>query len=224
MKLYTHPGSTAGRIVQSFAADQGVPLECVIVDLMTGEHLQPAYAALNPNQLVPMLVDGDFKLTESSAILKYLADTVGSSAYPKELRARAHINEVMDWFNSNFYKDFGYGVVYLQVFPHHVRPNADCQAGTIAWGVEKSHRWLKVLDESILGPDRTYLCGASITLADYLGAEMISVGDLIGCTFDAYPNVRRWMGTMRALPTWAAVHAVLDGFAASLRGNSYVAI
>jgi len=41
---------------------------------MKGEHYQPEYVAINPNRMVPVLEDGDFRLTESSAILKYLAE------------------------------------------------------------------------------------------------------------------------------------------------------
>ena len=40
----------------------------------------------------------------------------------------------MDWFNTNFYRDFGYGIVYPQIFPHHKRPTDEVQKGTIAWG------------------------------------------------------------------------------------------
>lgn len=45
-----------------------------VVDLFTDAHLQPPYSTLNPNRMVPMREDGDLRLTESSAILKYLAD------------------------------------------------------------------------------------------------------------------------------------------------------
>ena len=89
-----------------------------LVDLMTGAHMQPPYAAINPNCLVPMLEDGDLKLTESSAILKYLADKIGSPAYPKDLKQRAKVNEMMDWINTNFYRDWGYNLCYPQLFPH----------------------------------------------------------------------------------------------------------
>ena len=57
--------------------------------------------------------------------------------------------EAMDWFNANFYKDYGHGLVYPQLF--HKRPTEELQAGTIAWGKDKSRRWLKVLDEHLLG-------------------------------------------------------------------------
>ena len=73
MKLYMHPVSTTSRPVRLFIAENGIEVEEQVVDLMTGRALQPAFAAINPNQMVPMLEDGDLRLTESSAILKYLA-------------------------------------------------------------------------------------------------------------------------------------------------------
>jgi glutathione S-transferase len=224
VKLYYHPASTTSRIVQQFALDQGIDLEYQVVDLFTGEHLKPEYAKINPNHLVPVLEDGDFRLTESAAIIRYLADKVGAPAYPKELKARARVNEMMDWFNSNVYKDFGYGLIYPQTFPHHKRPSDALQAGTLEWGKQKTRDWLKILDKDLLGPKNGYLCGDKITLADYLGAEMIALGGLIGCKYSAYPNIERWMRNMRALKTWPKVHEVFEGFAASLKDKPFVAI
>ena len=89
MRLYFHPASTTSRMIVLFASNQGIDLDYKVVDLFTGEHLKPEFAKINPNCLVPVLEDGDFRLTESSAILKYLADKVGSPAYPKDLKARA---------------------------------------------------------------------------------------------------------------------------------------
>ena len=223
MKLYYHPASTTSRIVQMFALDQGIDLDYELVDLFTGAHMTPEFAKINPNQLVPVLEDGDFRLTESAAIVRYLADKAGSNAYPKDLKARARVNEMMDWFNSNSYKDFAYGLIYPQAFPSHKRPTDDLQAGTLAWGKQKTEGWLKILDQQLLG-SKKYLCGDSITLADYMGAEMIALGGLIGCQYSAYPNVDRWLGTMRGLKPWAKVHEAIDGFAASIKGQTFVAI
>jgi len=100
MKLYYHPVSTTSRPVWLFIAENGIDCELKVVDLMKGEHYQPEYVAINPNRMVPVLEDGDFRLTESSAILKYLAEKTGSSTYPKELRLRAKVNEMMDWINT----------------------------------------------------------------------------------------------------------------------------
>jgi glutathione S-transferase len=224
MKLYYHPASTTSRIVQMFAVDQGINLDYKVVDLFTGEHLKPEFAGINPSRMVPALEDGDFRLTESSAILKYLGDKVGSPAYPKDLKARARVHEMMDWFNSNLYKDLGYGLIYPQLFPHHKRPSDQVHAGTIEWGKQKAGAWLKVLDESLIGPKKAFLCGDRITLADYLGAEMVYIGNLVRCSYSGYPNIERWMRNMKALKGWAKVHEAVDGFAASLKDQSFVAI
>lgn len=222
MKLYFHPASTTSRVVQMFATDQGVALDYQVVDLFTGEHLQPPFAGINPNCLVPVLEDGDFRLTECSAIVKYLADKAGSPAYPRDLQARARVNEMMDWFNANIYKDLGYGLIYPQIFPNHKRPSDAVQAGTLAWAKDKSARWLATLDAHLIGPDKAFLCGKHITLADYLGAEMIALLGMIGDDLADRPNIRRWMGHMRALPAWGPVHEVINGFAGSLKGQSFV--
>ena len=224
MKLYYHPVSTVSRPIVLFAADNAIPLDYQVVDLMTGEHLKEPYAKINPSRLVPVLEDGDFRLTESSAILKYLADKVGSPAYPKDLKERARVHEMMDWFNSNIYKDFGYGVIYPQAFPHHKRPSDAVQAGTLDWGKQKTQAWLKILDENLIGANKKYLCGDKITLADYMGAEMIALGGLIGCSYAAYPNIERWLRNMKALKSWPKVHEAVDGFAASLKDKSFVTV
>ena len=206
MKLYYHPVSTTSRPIVLFAVESGIDLEYKIVDLFTGEHFQPEYASVNPSRQVPVLEDGDFRLTESSAILKYLADKIHSPAYPTDLQQRARVNELMDWLNTGFYRDFSYGLLYPQIFPFQRRPDDAVQAGTLAWGKDKATMWLKVLDESLIGPKRAFLCGEDITLADYLGSMMVLGGEAIQCKFEAYPNICRWLGNMKKLKSWAKVN------------------
>jgi glutathione S-transferase len=193
MKLYYHPVSTTSRPVVLFAAEAGIDLDYQIVDLFTGEQYKPEYAAINPSHQVPVLEDGDFRLTESSSILKYLADKTRSPAYPSDLRKRARVNERMDWLNP-------------QIFPFMRRPDDKVQAGTVAWGKDKALSWLKVLDESLIGPRNAFLCGDEITLADYLGSMMVLGGEVINCKFAAYPNITRWLGNMKGLKSWAKVN------------------
>ena len=207
MKLYYHPVSTTSRPVVLFAKESGIELEYQLVDLFTGAHYQPEYVAINPSRQVPVLEDGDFRLTESSAILKYLADRQGSAAYPTDLRKRARVNERMDWLNTGFYRDFSYGFVYPQIFPFMRRPDDTVQAGTVAWGKDKALTWLKVLDDGIIGPRNAYHCGDDITLADYLGSMMVLGGEAIECRFDAYPNISRWLRNMKSLKSWDSVNA-----------------
>jgi glutathione S-transferase len=218
MKIYYHPASTTSRPLVLFAAESGMKIDFQVVDLFTGEHYQPPYEAINPNHLVPVLEDGDFRLTESSAILKYLADKNGSAAYPKDLRERARVNERMDWINTQLNRDLAYGLVYPQAFPHHKRPTEEQQKGTLAWAKERAAGWLKVLNDHIIGPKNAYLCGNAITIADYYGASFVALTAVIGSDLAAYPNVKRWLGTMKGLKNWAKTNEVIDGFAGSLKG------
>jgi glutathione S-transferase len=190
---------------------------------MKGEHHQPPLAELNPNRLVPVLVDGDFVLTESSAIVRYLARMHGSGLYPTDARSAARVDELMAWFESNFYKDFGYQYVYPQLMPHHQRPG-DANGATVEWGRTQSRRWLQVLDSHLLRHCNPFLLGAAPSVADFLGASILSLGELVGCRFDAYPQVRRWYGAIQELESWRGVNTDFSGFATSLRGHAFVAL
>ena len=224
MKIYYDPASTTCRIIMMLAAEEDIGIDFHHAALMKGEHRTPEFKAINPNGLVPTLDDDGFLLTESGAIVRYLADKTGSDAYPRDLRERARVDEAIEWFYSNFYKDFGYGLVYPQLFPHHKRPDENLQAGTIAWGSDRARHWLSILDTDMIGPEKKFLCGDRVTIADYVGAELVTVGELIHCEFQDYPNVRRWIGNMKALKSWPEVHQVFDGITATLRDKQFDSI
>ncbi|MBN3950931.1 MAG: glutathione S-transferase family protein [Nostoc sp. NMS7] len=85
LKFY---GSTRSRasIVHWYLEEIKVPYEFVKLDMQAGEHLQPEYLVINPVGKVPAIVDGDFKLWESGAILLYLADKYSKSILSPEER------------------------------------------------------------------------------------------------------------------------------------------
>jgi glutathione S-transferase len=219
-----HPVSMTSRPVRLFIAENNIPVEEQVIDLMTGEHHKEPFITINPNGLVPVLDDGDLRLTESSAILKYLADKFNLPSYPKELKQRAKVNEMMDWFNTNFYRDWGYGMIYPQIFPHHKRPTDEMQKGTIEWGKERSAQWLQILDRHWLGPKKQYLCGELITIADYFGIGLLTLGEIVRCDFSKYPNIQRWVGNMKQLKSWPKINEVFYGFQSAVKDQPFVAI
>jgi glutathione S-transferase len=227
MKLHFHPVSTASRPVVLLCAEAKIAYEPVIVDLMTGAHMKPPFVTMNPSHMVPVLEDDGFILTESSAIMKYLADKVDSPTYPKDPKKRARINERMDWVNANLYREYAYHLVYPQVFPNHTRTPELAQSSLLSWGKEKTEHWLDIMDKHYLASGKylcSDMCGDQITIADYFAAEVLSCGALIGAGFKKHPNVDRWMNTMKALPSWAKVNEAVDGFAASMKGKEFVTI
>jgi len=224
MKLYMHPVATTCRPVRLFIAENNIPVEEEVVDILAGAQFEKPYVDKNPNSLVPLLEDGDLCLTESSAILKYLADKIDSPAYPKDLERRAKVNEMMDWINANFYRDFGYNFCYPQLFPHLKRRSDEAQAATLETGKEQSQRWLRILNDHWLGTGSKYLCGDQLTIADYFGSCLVSLGETIKIDFSAYPNVKRWLQNVAQLPNWNRVNEVFYGLVKANRDRTFVTV
>jgi glutathione S-transferase len=213
MKLYYDPMSTTCRPITLFVQDQGIVVEHEVIELFAGQHMTEAYAKVNPNRIVPYLVDGDFGLGEGSTILRYLAEKTGSATYPAEFRARTRVNEALDWFNTQLHRDLCMFLVYPQVLPPDHLPQVDA-GGLTAFGARGTERWLTVLDRHMIG-DRAFVCGDEITVADYLGAAHVTLAELIGFDFSPWPNVARWIANMKARPGWAAANAGFNGWLAS---------
>ena len=136
MKLYIHKVAVFSRPITLFAAENKLDAEIIDVDVFGGECKEEAFAKLNRSKQIPVLEDDGFYLTECSAILKYLADKIDSPDYPKDLKKRARVNEAMDWFNTGFYREFGYHLIYPQLLPNHKRQTDEVNRATVEWGRE----------------------------------------------------------------------------------------
>lgn len=213
MKLHYDPTSTTSRPVLIFLHEAGMEVTLKPLSLFGGDHLAPTFAALNPNRAVPVLEDGDFVLTEVSAILKFLAE--GHASYPSEPHARAKVHQWMDWFNIGFYRDHGYGLVYSQIIPDYRHANPITQADIIERAAERSARWLGILDLAL--GETPFLCGEAPTIADFLGVSYVTLGDWIGFDLSYWPQVRRWVAAMRARPSWTDTHDAWNSMVAMLR-------
>lgn len=97
MKLYGFPASPNTWKVRALAAQLKMPLEFELVDLLKGAQQTPAFLALNPTGRTPVLVDGDFKLWESNAILQYLASKNPTPLYPNDAKGRADVSRWQFW-------------------------------------------------------------------------------------------------------------------------------
>ncbi len=86
MKLYGGTRSRAS-IVQWYLEELSIPYEFVLLDMGAGEHQKPEYLTINPMGKVAAIVDGDFKLWESGAILLYLAEKYDQAAISLEERS-----------------------------------------------------------------------------------------------------------------------------------------
>jgi len=104
MKIHADPITVNCRKVLAGLQLIGAPYELVHVDYFKGEQKGAEYAAINPNASVPAMVDGDFVLWESNAILQYAAEKSGNAAvYPSSLQARADVNRWLLWESSSWF-------------------------------------------------------------------------------------------------------------------------
>jgi glutathione S-transferase len=85
--------------------EKGLPFESRLVALHSGAQHDTVYTALSLTSRVPTLLDGDFSLSESSAIVEYLEDKFSAPTYPRllpvDLRERARARQVMAWVRSD---------------------------------------------------------------------------------------------------------------------------
>lgn len=98
LKLYYYP-STAAMIPHIVLEELGVPYERVWVDRTRDAHKSDAYLRLNPNGLIPVLIDGDVVLYETAAIVLHLCDTHAQAALapPVGSAQRAHFSKWLMW-------------------------------------------------------------------------------------------------------------------------------
>jgi len=195
MKAYVWKQSGNSYKLRVMLALLQVPHEEIMVDFPGGEHKQPAFLKLNPRGQVPVLVDGDLVLWDSSAALVYLARKFGGEQWLPT--PPAEMAQVMNWvaFSGN---EMLFG---LQHARRGVMRNVwtlgnleQCQAaGRIA---------LDVLEQRLKKNDWLALGRPTIAeVACYAYAETAPEGKI---ALDPYPATVAWLARCKALPEWPA--------------------
>lgn len=198
LKLYGFPPSPNDRKVRFVLKHLGIEFEDHVVDLSTGAHKKPEYLAINPFGRIPAIVDGDFRLSESNAIMQYVADKKPGSLFPKEPRARIDVTRWQFWSTGQWGPACG-ALIFERVVKAFMGLGAP-DAAAIAKGEEAFHREAAVLDNHLAGRD--WVVGNAITVAD------VSLGVWLGyrapaqLPLDKYKNVQRWIAKIEALPAW----------------------
>src|SRR5215471_9430775 len=143
----------------------GIEFTLRAIDLLKGEQKTPEYTALNPNQMMPTLRDGDYVLWESNAIAQYLAGKKPQSGLlPTDERGRLDVTRWQFWDLAHW--DPAVAILLIEKFvkPKIIGSN-DIDEAAIVRGTEMFHRAASVLDGHLKG--RKYVVGDALTLADF---------------------------------------------------------
>src|SRR5215813_4582883 len=148
MKLYMNAISPNVRRVRLTAAVLGLKLEEKTLDFAKAEHKNPEYLLLNPNGSVPTLVDGDFVLSESRAIMQYLASKKPEMGLlPRDEQVRADVTRWQFWDSSHFSPQIG-TVVFQRIIKPMMGMGAP-DASKVEEALANFHRFAAVLNKSL---------------------------------------------------------------------------
>jgi glutathione S-transferase len=157
---------------------------------------QPAFLALNPNAMVPVVIDGDTVLWESNTICRYLAGRYGDGGalLPREPAARARVEQWMDWQATELNNSWRYAFMAL------VRNSpAHQDAAQVEDSIAQWNRHMSIL-EGQLEKTGAHAAGAEFSLADVVLGLSLNRWLMTPMTRPDYPAIRAYAELLRLRP------------------------
>lgn len=189
--LYHSPFSQHARRVVSLMIEAGLEYELRHVAMEKGEHLSPAYLAVNPNHQVPTLLDGDVRIHESNAILRYLCVKHAlHDWYPHEPAKRAAVEQWLDWNQCRL------SPAVVDIVLNSVFLGERGDAAAVARGRDRLRELEPILESGLTGG--SFLAGEQATIADLSVASSIFQLGFASIT-PAGTHTRRWFDRVSAI-------------------------
>jgi GST-like protein len=186
-----------------FLEEAGLPYEAIPVDTRKGDQHKPEFMKINPNAKVPVIVDGDAVVFDSSAILMYLGEKTGKFMPANTPKARGEMLSWMLFIGTGIGPYFGQAVHFRNYAPEKL-PYA------VNRYTFEAQRHIGIIDER-LGRQK-YMLGDSYSIVDmnlwgWARLANFVMGD---GTIDKYPNVKRLVDEITARPAAAKAIALKD--------------
>ena len=195
--LYTW-STPNGRKASIALEELGLPYEVRPINIGKDEQFEPAFLKISPNNKIPAIVDGDFTLFESGAILLYLAEKAGKLLPPHGTPAYWRVVEWLMWQMGNFGPQLGQVHHFLKFNP-----------GKSEYSEKRFHgealRLYRVLDERLAG--RAFVAD-ELSVADIAIWTWASRWDFQQIEIDDFPNVRRWYVQLAERPAFQRGYSV----------------
>ena len=189
MKLYHHPLSGHAHRARLFLSLLGIEHELVQVDLAKREHKQEQFLKLNPFGQVPVLDDGGTIVSDSNAILVYLAKKTGRTDWlPEDPEGAAAVQR---WL-SVAAGQIAHGPAQarlINVFKAPYRPEEV---------IPRSHAILALIEAALEG--RSFIVAERPTIADVALYSYVARAPEGDVDLQPYANIRTWLERIEALP------------------------
>ena len=202
LKFY-YSGAPNPTKIALFLEEAGLPYQAIPVDTRKGEQHKPDYLAINPNEKVPAIVDGDVTVFDSSAILLYLADKTGKFLPAKTDKARGELLSWMFFVSSGVGPYSGQSVHFRNYAPEKIPYAVNRYAF-------EGRRHFGILDAR-LGKHK-YLLGNTYTIVDMnvWGWARLMPNVLGEGAWDKFRNLKRLIDEISARPAAQRAVALKD--------------
>ena len=204
LKIWGRATSSNVQKVMWAIGELGVPHERIDAGGVHGGLETPAFAAMNPMRLVPVLEDDGFPIWESQAIVRYLATNYGRGTLaPADPKHFARADQWMDWNWTAVQPD-----IITSLFWGLIRtPKADRNETALAASAKRVGERLAVLDAHLA--TRAYIMGDQLTMADIpVGTNMYRYFTM-PIERPSLPHVEAWYARLCDRPAYAK-HAMVD--------------
>jgi glutathione S-transferase len=203
MKLYEFAPTRSIRARWTLQ-ERGVEFEAVTVNLAAGEQRSAAFLAINPAGRVPALVDGDLVLSESIAIVLYLAEKYPEKGLiPRDLGARAQLMRWLLFTTTELEQPLWRMAKHTFIYPEDKR-----LPGDMALARDEFAAMAKVVEQHMAG--REFVVGDSVTVADFVLAYTLDWAHALS-VLNGLPRLEGYVERMYARPH--APMRIKDAFA-----------
>lgn len=193
IKIYSFPLSGHAHRVELFASIAGIEHDVIQVKLTEGEHKQADYLAINPDGQVPAIKDGDVVVTDSNAILVYLARKYAPKFLPTDPVQEAQVQKYLTMAAG----ELAYGAAAARLI-NVFNASLDMEfANTLA------ERMLSRLDRDM--ENKTFLVAEQPSIADIALYSYIAHAPEGGISLADYPFVKRLLSNIEQLPGFKAM-------------------
>lgn len=199
MRLHVFPPSPRATKVMALANHLGLDCELRLVDLIKGDQHKPEFAALNPNERMPVLEDEGFVLWESNAILHYLATKKpGSRLWPTDAKSQADVLRWQSWEAAHWFP--ACAILAFERVIKKLTGQGAPDPDEVAKGENQFHRCAEVLNAHLRS--RKWLLGNDLTIADFSVGAPMAVAEAAQYPAAKYTEITRWYGALASLPAW----------------------
>lgn len=199
LTLYTTLLSANGRKPAAVAQHLGLELDVRSVNVYAGEGRAKEYLAVNPFGKIPTLVDGDFVLWESNAILQYLCERHGRGALgTRDARARADVARWLFWESAHWQPTL---IPLLSAFVGtRLWPERKLPEVSVDWSDRALAPLVHFLERQL--ERAPFLTGSELSLADFAVAGVTMYLRPSAFPFASFPAFAAWYARIEALDAW----------------------